>query len=190
MGSRGTPCTICTHRERAALDLALARGVAATALARRYELSPDALYRHRKAHLTPAVRVRLLAGPRLEGVDLEHLREAEGQSWLASLIAIRQRLFAALDLAEEAGDVNQIVRVTSQLHQNLSVVGQHLGELSVGNHTTNILIQPQYLNMRVAIVDVLRDFPQAAQAVAAVLVRLEEEAATEITEQAERKLGQ
>ena len=44
----------CNHRERAAIDLALARGVSMSALAKRYELGVDSLYRHRRLHLSPS----------------------------------------------------------------------------------------------------------------------------------------
>jgi hypothetical protein len=73
-------CTVCRHRERAAVDLALARGVSIAALATRYKLGPDSLYRHAKAHLPPQLRAALLAGPDIDGVDLDRLRETESQS--------------------------------------------------------------------------------------------------------------
>jgi hypothetical protein len=50
------------------------RGVSVTALSRRYGLSTDALYRHKAAHLTPALRAKLLAGPDIAGLDLDRLR--------------------------------------------------------------------------------------------------------------------
>ena len=48
---KGKICTVCAHRERAAIDLALARGVAVSALARRYDLGTDSIYRHRRGHV-------------------------------------------------------------------------------------------------------------------------------------------
>jgi hypothetical protein len=53
MGKRGTQCTVCSHREASNIDLALARGVSVTALARRYDLGTDSLYRHSSNHLPP-----------------------------------------------------------------------------------------------------------------------------------------
>jgi hypothetical protein len=63
MAKGATQCTVCLHRERAGIDLALARGVAVQALARRYKLGIDSLYRHAKNHLPPQLRAKLLAGP-------------------------------------------------------------------------------------------------------------------------------
>jgi transposase-like protein len=110
---KGKLCTVCAHRERAAIDLALARGVAVSALARRYDLGVDSIYRHRRAHLTAQLRAKLIAGPDIE-IDLARLRESESQSLLANLVALRHRLFASLDVAEECGDSNIVCRVTGQ----------------------------------------------------------------------------
>jgi len=103
MKKTGPRCTICAHRECAGIDLALARGVSVRALAKRYDVGPDSIYRHAKNHLPPQLRASLITGPDLD-IDLDKLRETEGQSLLANLIALRGRLFASLDVAEEAGD--------------------------------------------------------------------------------------
>ena len=177
MTKRGPQCTVCRHREHAAIDLGLARGVSVGALARRYRLGPDSVYRHSKAHLPPQLRAALLAGPDLD-IDLDRLRETESQSLLANLIAIRRRLFASLDTAEEHGDGNMISRVAGQLHHNLEITGKLLGDLSVGSTTiTNILSQPAYVEMRVELVRALAPFPEARQAVASVLHAIEHKAA-------------
>jgi hypothetical protein len=183
---KGRSCTICAHRERPAIDLGLARGVSVTALARRYDLSTDSIYRHRKGHLPAQLRAKLIAGPDTD-IDLDRLRETESQSLLANLVALRHRLFASLDVAEEAGDSNMVCRVTGQLHQNLELTGKLLGDLGVGS-VTNVLVMPQYVELRVALVDALRPFPEAARAVATVLHGLEAKAAADIKAAAERPL--
>jgi hypothetical protein len=170
-------CTICRHRERPAIDLALARGITAKAVAKRYDIGIHALYRHRKDHLTPAVKARLLAGPDTE-LDLENLKETEAQSLLAHVVALRHRIFGHLDLAEEVGDAYSAQRAVAQLPTNLELMARLLGELGVGStHTTNILIAPQYLEMRVALVEALRPYPEAARAVSQALHRIETKAA-------------
>ena len=190
MGKPGPECTVCRHREAAALNLALARGVSMGALERRYGVGADALYRHRKNHLTPQLRAKLLAGPSIDNVDLDRLRETESQSILAHLVNLRNRLFASLDVAEEAGDSNMVARVSSQIHANLSLTGELLGDLGTGNTTiNNVLVMPAYVEMRIELVRALRSFPDAAQAVAEVLHKLEHKAAKEIEDQSTRKLA-
>jgi len=177
----GKSCHVCAHRERAAIDLALARGVSVTALSRRYKVSTDSLYRHSNNHLPPQLRAKLIAGPDLEGVDLDKLKESESQSLLANLVALRHRLFAALDCAEEYQDAGMLTRVSSQLHANLELTGKLLGDLGVGSTTNvNVLVLPAYVEMRVALVQALSAFPEAKLAVAQVLHRLESKAAADI----------
>ncbi len=173
-------CRCCLHRELAGINLALARGVSVRALARRYGLSIDSLFRHRKAHLPPQLRASLIAGPELS-IDLDKLRETESQSLLANLVNLRGRLFSALDVGEEHGDANMVSRVAGQLHQNLELTGKLLGDLASGHTSvTNVLIQPQYVSMRIELVNALRPFPAAARAVAAVLHQIESKAAADI----------
>jgi hypothetical protein len=181
MSKIGRQCTVCQHRERAGVDLALARGVSVRALASRYKLHRDALYRHQKNHLPPQLRASLIAGPDLS-IDLDKLRETESQSLLANLVNLRGRLFSSLDVAEENGDGNMLARVAGQLHHNLEITGKLLGDLSSGHSSvTNILIAPQYVTMRIELVNALRPFPEAARAVASVLHTIEHKAAADIT---------
>jgi hypothetical protein len=156
-------------------------------LSRRYGLSTDILFRHRKAHIPPQLRARLLAGPDIE-VDLDKLRETESQSLLANLVALRRRLFAALDLAEENGDGFMLTRVSSQLHVNLETTGKLLGDLGVGSTTTinNVLVLPAYIELRVGLVRALEGFPEARAAVAQVLHAIESKAAATIEAEGRR----
>lgn len=188
-GSGEKQCTVCRHRERAQIDLGLARGVSAYALGKRHRLSADALYRHAKRHLSAQLRAALLAGPSIEGVDLDRLRDTESQSLLANLVALRHRLFATLDTAEAAGDGNMLARIASQLHHNLELTGKLLGDLGVGSTTiNNVLLVPAYVEMRVELVRALEAFPDAKAAVAAVLHRLEGDAA-QVIENEDRTLA-
>jgi hypothetical protein len=159
---KGIRCHVCAHRELAAIDLALARGVSVTALSRRYKLGPDSIYRHKNNHLPATVRA------------------SESQSLLANLVALRHRLFAALDTAEEYNDAGMLTRVASQLHANLELTGKLLGDLGVGTTTVNVLVMPQYVELRIALVQALSAFPEAKQAVAQVLYNLESKAAESI----------
>jgi hypothetical protein len=106
----------------------------------------------------------------------------ESQSWLANLVALRHRLFASLDVAEEVGDGAMISKLAGQLHKNLELSGTYLGDLSKGTTsiTNNILLVPQYVEMRVELVRALAPYPEARQAVAEVLHTLEDKAAADV----------
>src|SRR5262249_21334242 len=95
-------------------------------------------------------------------------------------VALRHRLFSALDRSEERDDGQMFIGVTAQLHRNMEVVGRLLGELNVGTTVNNILVQPVYVEMRMAMVRALKPYPGAREAVAAVLHKLETKAAIDI----------
>jgi hypothetical protein len=177
---QGRLCKCCHHRELQGINLGLARGVSIRALERRYQVSRDSLYRHKASHLPPQLRASLIAGPDL-AIDLDELRLTESQSLLVHLVALRGRLFSSLDVAEECRDATMVSRVSAQIHNNLEITGKLLGDLSSGHSSvTNILIAPQYVEMRVELVNALRPFPDAAKAVAAVLHTIEHKAADAI----------
>lgn len=180
---RPTRCTVCRHRERAAIELAVARGVSVRALAKRYRLGIDAIYRHVRNHFPEQLRAQLLAGPETD-IDLDRLKEVESQSLLANLVSLRQRLLEGVSVAEENGDANMLARVAAQLHRNFELTGRLLGDLAVGSTTiNNILIQPQYVELRVSLVRALTPFPEAKQAVAQVLHAAENNAAQALKSQ-------
>jgi len=67
------------------------------------------------------------------------------------------------------------------LHQNLELTGKLIGDLGVGSTTNvNVLVMPQYVELRVALVQALAAFPEAKLAVAQVLHQLESKAAESI----------
>lgn len=173
MAKRGPECSVCRHRERAAIDLALARNVPFSVLARRYKLGSDSLRRHAKNHMPPQLRAQLLAGPEMP-MDIDRLRETESQSLLSNIVALRHRLFAMMDAAEEVMDTAAAQRVAGQLHRNFELTGKLLGDLNTGTTiNNNVLVSPVYIEMRTELVKALRGFPDARQAVALVLQGLE-----------------
>jgi hypothetical protein len=190
MARKGPMCSICQHAEVAPMTTAMIRGVSVPALARRYQVSVDSLRRHKANHVSAAERAAILAGPELAGVDVAQLRKVEEQSSLANLVAIRHRLWSALSFAEENGDVNQIARITAQLHKNVELSSMMVGALHTGGTTINnhVLISTEYISLRVSLVKALQAFPDAAQAVAGVLHALESKAADNIAAEATKGL--
>lgn len=159
------------------------------ALAKRYQLGSDALYRHSKRHLPAQLRAKLIAGPDLD-IDLDRLRETESQSLLVHLVSLRHRLFATLDTAEEMGDGGMLSTLSSQIHKNLEITGRLLGDLGVGHGSvTNIMLSPAYVELRHALVAALVAFPDARMAVARVLHELESKAADAVRLDARQLAG-
>jgi hypothetical protein len=73
-------CTICTHQSRDALDRLILRGEQLNAVARRFSVSPDAVFRHRK-HMQ---RVMATAASAVARNQVEY-----GSSLLAEVARIR-----------------------------------------------------------------------------------------------------
>jgi len=184
-GKPGPPCHVCKHRERAAMELMLMRGVAVHAIAKKFNVSGDSLHRHKRrpSCMPPQLKEKLLAGPDVAGLDIEKVREAESKSLLLHLVNQRNRMFAAQDAAEEAGHIHGIVRVSAELRAINELIAKIVGQLGTGTTTINnsvLFVSPAYVSMRAVLTRTLRPFPEARAAVAAALGSMEEEAARDI----------
>ena len=178
-------CTVCAHNRRPEIDLALARGVSPLALSRRFQVGQDNLYRHRTRHLSAVLRAKLLCDPEIEGMDLPALVDRESSSLLLNLVNLGHCLYASRDTAEQCGDHAMVVRVIAQLHRNLELRGEVVGQLGGSsvtvNNTATILMSPGYLELRATIIKALVGFPEASHSVAEALCRLETQVAEDIT---------
>lgn len=172
----GARCLVCVHDHRADIELGLSRKVGLDTLARRYGISKSSLSRHSTNHLPPALKGAMHAtGRAVDVTDLEHLRQQESENLLTNSVAFRARLFRQLDAAEESGDLRAAAAIDGRILSSLEFVGKLLGELTTHSTTTvnQLLIAPEYLNFRAAVLRALRDYPAARMAVAAVIHELE-----------------
>ena len=80
-----------------------------------------------------------------------------------------------VEQAEDDGDTRAAARHWGNLMKAWELEAKFLGELNAhAQHvTTNITIQPAYIELRVALVNALRDFPDARRTVAQVLQTIE-----------------
>ena len=183
MGRRPSKCTICRHDKRHQIELGLVYRVPASVLARRFNVGEDSLHRHRQNHLSPQVMAAILAAQKPTDIDLEALQASESEGLLAQLVTQRARLQTHSEMATDLGDVRSAVACERAITSNLELVGKLLGQL-VQRHevrSTNLLVSPDYLQLRSVLVSALAPFPEAARAVAAVLHQLESKAASDIT---------
>jgi hypothetical protein len=171
---RVTRSKIDEHVDRGRIEYDLARGVPVRSVAKKYGLSKDACYRQLQK-LPPQLKAAQFANLLKPGADLERLRIDESEGLLANLAMQRARLLLAQDAAMDREDGEMMVRTSAQVHKNLELVGRYLGEFAQRSISTQIsvLISPEYLKLRAALVQALRPFPEARMAVAAVLHRIE-----------------
>jgi hypothetical protein len=106
-------CTVCDHPERHSIDEALVTGAPYRSVAKRFELSESAVYRHKTEHL-PA--------------HLSKAREAEEVAQADDLLEQVRNLQAhalnILERAEKAGDLRTALAAISQARGNLELLGQ------------------------------------------------------------------
>jgi hypothetical protein len=186
MGKTGPKCTVCNSKHRHQIEIGLAHGIAHNALARRFNISADAVGRHATNHVTPAMRAAILSAQKPTEIDLEALQASEQEGLLSQLVHQRARLQQHAEMAVEYGDVKAAISAEGAITSNLALVGKLLGMI-VQRHdvrSTSLLISADYLTMRQALVNALRPFPEAARAVGAALHKLESDAAAAITQRA------
>ena len=168
-GAKKRPA-IRDREDRAQIEHALATGQSVRQIAKKFVVDENCLYRHRK-NLPPQLKAAYLANFLKPGEDLETLRVTESESFLQSLASQRARLLMMQDQELEAGDSKAVATLAARIHQNLELVGRYLGELHQHSTKTvvNILLTPEYLELRNALVRALAPYPEARRAVAAVL---------------------
>jgi hypothetical protein len=170
--------TIIGHPDQARIERDLALGRPLQRIAKKYNISKDAAWRHRKK-LPRALKAALAAHALRPAEDLERLRMEESEGLLGHLAAQRARLLISQDAALEMEQFGLVAQLASGIHRNIELVGKYLGEFASHSvqTTVSILVAPEYLTMRAALLRALAPFPDARRAVAATLHAVEEQAA-------------
>ena len=169
----GLRCTICNHPSRPQIDLAIATGLSKRAVARRFGVSHDAVWRHRQAHLTAEMRAALATKLLRREGDMRRILLEEGTGVVEALKAIRGPLFGLFLVAIDTGDSKAAAALAARLHESLSLAAKLTGELAphAGVSVTNILLSPDFQRLRAELMRALEGHPEARAEVAAVFRR-------------------
>jgi hypothetical protein len=180
--AHGAKCTICAHPDRARIDLAIASGVAKRIVAQRFNVSPDAAWRHGRDHLSPELRAALVLKLVAREGDTRAVLLEEGASAVEALRAVRGPLFARFLASVDAGDDRAASALAGRLHEGLALSAKLTGELvpAAGVSVTNVVLHPDYQRLRVDLLRILARHPAAKDEVAAAFRRFGEEAAAEM----------
>jgi len=178
----GLRCTICNHPARPRIDLAIATGLAKRAVAERFGVSRDAVWRHAQAHLTAEMRAALATRLLQREGDTRRILLEEGAGVTEALKAIRGPLFGLFLAAVDTGDNKAAAALSGRLHENLALTAKLTGELmpNAGTSITNILLSPDFQRLRAELTRVLARYPEARAEVAAVFRQAGLRAAAEI----------
>ena len=158
-------CSICTHPQRVAIDRALTEmSDSNRRIASQYDVSERAIRDHKANHL----KVRMLkAVEKREEADIRTAIDVVGQ-----LKAINGAALSVLKSARDANDGDLALKAIDRIQRQIELQAKLIGELQQEG-TTNIIVNPEWVQIRTALMVALTPFPEAAQAVAGTLVSLE-----------------
>jgi hypothetical protein len=154
-------CTVCASGQHAAIDLAIVNGMPNRRVAAQFKVSEQAVRRHQADHL-PTTLTQAQAA--------EEVAQADGLlGQLAMLQADARRIGKK---AEDTGELRTALASIRELVRIVELTAKMIGELDE-RPQVNVLVAPEWLQVRAALLEALRPYPDARQAVAARLTHLE-----------------
>jgi hypothetical protein len=146
-------CTICEYPEREAIDRALVGETSNLSVASLYDVSEAAIRRHKANHLPAKL---LMAEKAAQAVQADNLLE--------QLRDLQQSTLNILAEAEQAKQYRIALGAIREARGNLELLAKLLGELDDGP-TVNVLISPEWLELRAVIVGALEPYSDARESV-------------------------
>jgi hypothetical protein len=150
-------CTICRRQDERAINLALLAGEPFRSIAGRTGVSKSALVRHR-INCVP----RDLAQARLSK------KVAQSDLLLADVCRLQRRANSILSKAEMSGDLRTALAAIRELRGTIELLARVTGELQETTQV-NVLVSPEYLQLRTTILRTLAPYPEARMAIASAL---------------------
>ena len=144
-------CSVCTHLAREEIDKQLLSGAPYRSIARQFEASESAFFRHKsEGHIPQAMA---------QAEDAKEIANAD--SLLDELQKARQRTYDLLDKAEEAANTKIYgapVQYLREIREQIKLLAELEGKLAA-QPQVNILINPQWIELRTRIVHALDGYP-------------------------------
>ncbi len=144
---------MCEHPKRGAIDRALAAGASNRSLASLYDVSEASVRRHRSKHLPARVA---------KAQEEEDVREA--LDVVKQLKAINAASLHILKEAREQGKQGTALGAIDRIHKQIELQAKLLGELD-DRPQINVLVSPEWLELRATIVTALAPHPDARESV-------------------------
>ena len=168
----GRWCLTCRNENVSEIDRLLLNGVPLRDIAARFGPSPAALCRH-KAHIAAAL---------VKAHEVSEVVRAD--DLLAQVETLRQKTLGILERAEKAEQRSKTAKDAEQARRtalgaikeargNLTLLAQLLGELQTGT-TVNLLISPQWINLRTVILTAVEPYPAAKAAIIEAVAHVSE----------------
>jgi len=158
-----------------------ASGATLDAIAKKFNVNRDSVWRHYGRHVSNETKAYLIAGPaKLD--ELAQRAAAEQLSLLDYLSIIRSALMNLFQLAAQQGSHHNAAMVSGRLIQVLGTIGRLSGELQIyatgGTTITNntvVVNSPVFARLQGVILSALAPYPEARTAVISALRSVEDE---------------
>ncbi len=154
-------CTICTHKEREAIDRALVAREPFRHIAARFSVSTSALVRHSDDHLPAGL---------LRAKDAAEVARAD--NLLAEVCTLKRRALGVLDTAENANNLLAAIAAIREARGCVELLGKLAGQLKDGP-TINLFVSPEWRLVQETLLVALEPHPEARLGVVSALARLE-----------------
>ncbi len=154
-------CTICAHADRAEIDRALVAGEPFRHIAARENVSTTALQRHRNEHIPAHV-------PKAKEADAV----ADADDLLAQIRDLHRLAMHILARASAAGDLRAALAGVKEARACIETLLEVEGEID-RRPQVNLLVAPEWVAVRSALMVALAPYPDARTAVTGQLVALE-----------------
>jgi len=149
-------CTVCNHRDVHEIDKLLLSGESYRSIAKQFEASESAVYRHKERHIPEAL---------LKADDIKDVVEANNS--VATLQKVREKAFELLDKAIEAADTKVYGAPSNylrEIREQIKLWAELEGRLAT-QPQINILVNPEWVELRTTIIKALEPYPEAREAV-------------------------
>jgi hypothetical protein len=151
-------CTVCLHPDRPAIDQMLVNRRPFRTIAGQMQLSKSALIRHHDDHL-----------PAQLAQAQQAVEVAQAEDLLDQVRILRSKAVDLLRKAEAAGDYRTALAGVREARACVELLLEVEGELD-RRPTVNVLVSPEWVEVRARLLQALADYPDARAAVAAALL--------------------
>lgn len=157
-------CSICTHDQRSEIDTALLAGEPLRDIAGQFRLSRSALHRHKTDHLAEQ-----MAEVAERNAEADVRTAIDVVSQLKTVNAEAHAVLKAAKAAKDGGLTLQAIdRITKQIELQARLI-----DLLKDGTTINVVVTPQWVELRSTLLSALQDHPDARLSVAAALQGIE-----------------
>jgi hypothetical protein len=164
------------HKDRAEIEKALVYGEPFRDVSVRFGRSASAVHRHKTSHLVPHLAKAYETAQVTRVAELAQESEVRKARDLGQAIDVAVQLrainAACLEILQKSradGKHSISLGAVDRIHRQIELQAKLLGELQESGPQVNVLVAPEWREIRVTVLQALQPYPEARAAVAEVL---------------------